>query len=124
MSDGGNVSTLDELTKAVETGGNITLNDDITITGLSGPLVLKDKTILDLNGYTITINNIDDGISDSPKNNNRIAITSGEVTITDSKKTGKIVYEYDHAKWDFSPIKVGGGNNFRSFSNFWQWSGI
>ncbi|WP_400208451.1 InlB B-repeat-containing protein [Candidatus Methanomassiliicoccus intestinalis] len=116
LSDGGNVSTLDELTKAVETGGNITLNDDITITGLSGPLVLKDKTILDLNGYTITINNIDDGISDSPKNNNRIAITSGEVTITDSKKTGKIVYEYDHAKWDFSPIKVGGGNEIATLT--------
>ena len=89
---------LSSLRTALGTGGTITLDSNITISG-NVPLTLVDGTTLNLNNYTLTINNID------RNNSNRLIVADGAtVTI----QNGTIVYkgENDSAEGK-SPIRVG-----------------
>ena len=91
------VSNLNDLESAISNGSNIKLAKDITISGLTGPLTLKDKTTLDLNGHTLTIQSID-----NISNSNRLVIEDDATVIIEN---GTIVYSGELRSK--SPVKLG-----------------
>ena len=79
------VSSADGLTAALETGGNIRLTEDITITDTRYDWTITQPTVLDLNGCAISS-------SYGAQNHFILVINGGSLTITDNstEKSGKI----------------------------------
>ena len=98
------VNDLIGLTNAAAIGGNIQLDADIEIEGLTTFLTLADKTVLDLNDKTITMNTTCVESNGKSSSINRLLVNNGNVTI----KNGSIV---DTAtSTDRSPIIVSAGS--------------
>ena len=98
------VNDLDSLRSAAAIGGNIQLDADIEIEGLTTFLTLADKTVLDLNDKTITMNTTCVESNGKSSSINRLLVNNGNVTI----KNGSIV---DTAtSTDRSPIIVSAGS--------------
>ena len=99
------VNDLNGLINAAAIGGNIQLAADIEIKDLTTFLTLADKTVLDLNDKTITMNKTfkvdEDGKSSSI---NRLLVNNGNVTI----KNGSIID--NSTSTDRSPIIVNAGS--------------
>ena len=93
------VSTLEDLKRAVETGGFIQLQGDIDITEAS--ISSTENVTLDLNGRKITAENTVEG---------RIHITGGNFILQDSAGNGSIVAKANDG--GTGVIRVDGGASF------------
>ena len=101
-ADGG-VETIDELTSAINAGGNVKLGTNIEITNENlGYKISGKSVVLDLNGFALTRAGTTQTALFQISN-------GGSLTITDSKGTGSITSSYPVDLWSNSTFVLNGG---------------
>lgn len=101
-ADGG-VETVDELTSAINAGGNVKLGTNIEITNENlGYKISGKSVVLDLNGFALTRAGTTQTALFQISN-------GGSLKITDSKGTGSITSSYPVDLWSNSTFVLNGG---------------
>lgn len=101
-ADGG-VETVDELTSAINAGGNVKLGTNIEITNENlGYKISGKSVVLDLNGFALTRAGTTQTALFQISN-------GGSLTIADSKGTGSITSSYPVDLWSNSTFVLNGG---------------
>lgn len=103
ITEDGGVETVDELTSAINAGGNVKLGADIEITNENlGYKISGKSVVLDLNGFALTRAGTTQTALFQISN-------GGSLMITDSKGTGSITSSYPVDLWSNSTFVLNGG---------------